>query len=169
MAKNYISHHPATGHVTIDKYNIDFIRFFTAENFILALLGSILGASIWLLSKTLFGATLLIDINLLYVILAVGGIVFLLFTTAIVYYAGSTKFEALRLASRRGLFTFSVMLIVVILALMITQKIYWEQQFYYFLKYLLTGMIVVAVFAVPFDYGVTFAKGLLKKKRYDSV
>lgn len=169
MAKNYISHHPKTGHINIDRYNVDFIRFFTAENFILALLGSILGVSIWLLSKTLFGITLLIDLNWLYFILISGGVIFLLFTAVVVYYAGNSKFESLRLASRRGLFTFSIMILVVILALMVTQKIYWEQQFYYFLKYVFTGMVVVAIFAVPFDYGVTFVKGLIKKKRYDSI
>jgi len=169
MKGHYISHHPGSGHISIDKYNVDFIKFFKGENFVLSLLGSILGVAIWLLNKQVLGWSLLIDINLLYLIIAGAGFIFFLFTTFVVSFAGYRKNEAARLAGRRGLFTFSVMMLVVILGLIITKKIYWDQQFYYLVKYWLTGMIFAGVFAVPFDYGVTFVKGLFKKKRLDMV
>ena len=122
-----------------------------------------------MLSPTLLGLSLLVDLNLLYIILLIGGGGWFLFTGAIAYFAGNSKFESARIAGRRGLFTFSIMMIVTIFALAITGKIIWDQQFYHFMKFFVVGMMAAAVFAVPLDYGVAFVKGLKKSKRYDSI
>lgn len=168
-AVSYLSHDPITGEVHDDRFNIDFMRYFKLQNFIMALVGSIIGFIVWIVNQDFFGYTLVIDIKFIYLVFIVGSIFWFIFTLLIVHAAGNKKHESARIAGRRGLFTFTVIMMVAILALIIAQKITWSTQFYYFLKYLMTAMIIEAIFTLPLDYGISFIQGILKKKRYDSV
>ncbi|MCB9358773.1 hypothetical protein H6503_02485 [Candidatus Woesearchaeota archaeon] len=163
----YINHNPRALKVHVDRYNIDFMYYFTLGNFIWAVFGSIIGVLLWLFIPDYYGLTLLFDLNQLYAIFFIGGASWFIFTSLIVYFAGNSKFESARLSGRRGLFTFSVMLLVTLVFLIFTSRVAWNQQFYYFLKYVLTGMIASAFFAVPFDYGISAVQGILKKKKMD--
>jgi len=167
--KRYISHDPSTGEVHLDKFNIDFIRYFKLQNFIFALVGSLIGFFIWTEIAILFEYTLILDISVMYMLFIFGAIAWFIFCAAICYFAGNKKHEAARLAGRRGLFTFTVMLVVVITCLIITGKVSLHQQFYYFLKYLMTGMIIEGIFVLPLDYGISFIQGFFRKRLFDLV
>ncbi|MFT4297789.1 MAG: hypothetical protein ACMXX5_01215 [Candidatus Woesearchaeota archaeon] len=169
LKKRYLSSHPCTGKLNIDRYNIDFIRYFRFYNFILALAGSMIGLVLFLLNNAIARWSVMVKINTLYLIVFFAGAGFFAFTSLIVYFAGNSKFESCRLASRRGLFTFSVMLAATLISLVISGRTSWNQQFYYFIKYLLLGMIFAGLFAVPMDYGISFLKGLKKKRKLDSL
>jgi hypothetical protein len=169
MKNRYISHHPCTKELNIDRFNIDFIRYFKLYNFILALIGSVTGAVLWLSIKPLLGWSLLINLNLMYIIIIFGAGIFFALTSMIVYLAGNSKFESCRLSSRRALFTFTVMIITLMFILILFGKIYWNQQFFYFVKYFVTGLIFTALGAVPLDYGIGFIISFRKKKRYDLI
>ena len=139
-------------------YNINVMLEFRLQNFLLATIGSIAGAMIWLSSRTIFDFLAGININILYLSNILGGVGFFWLTTQYCYQSGLTRFESARLAGRRGLFTFTVMLTTIIFALVITGKVTWEQEFLYFLKYICGGMIFIALFAVPMDYGAGMIK-----------
>ncbi|MFT4303139.1 MAG: hypothetical protein ACMXYG_01120 [Candidatus Woesearchaeota archaeon] len=162
----HISHNPKSLRTHVFRYNIDFLLYYKFQNFLLAVIGSVLGIIFWYNYLLYYSWTMLLSVNSLYLILVLGGGFWLIITSLIVYKAGNTKFESVRIASRRGLFTFSVMLIVVIASLSLTSKIYWNQHFIYFLKYVMLGMINAAFFAVPLDYGIPALEGYIKKKRH---
>jgi hypothetical protein len=169
MTNKYVSYHSNIRQLNIDKYNINFIRFFRFYNFILALIGSLFGALFWILVKPVLGWSLIINLNLLYIIIFLGGSLFFIFTSIIVYFAGNSLFESCRLASRRALFTFTIMLISLIMVLVISGKVYWAQQFYYFVNYLFAGLIFTGFFAVLMDYGIGFLISIRKQKRFNSI
>lgn len=145
-----------------DMYNIEFIRFFRLSNFIFALLGSIIGI-IFLFNFGIFEWINKSSIDTLYFLLVLGGALFFAFLALIAYFAGNTKFESCRLAGRRGLFTFTVMLCVTLLYLIISKKITWESEFYYFVKNIISSMIILAFPAVLLDYGSGLVRELIKK------
>lgn len=165
----YISHDPSTGEVHLDFRNIDFMRYFRLQNFFMCIIGSIIGFLMWILYKPLLGFTLSININTIYVIFMGGGIMWFIFTTIICKKAGKTNHESARIAGRRGLFTFSVMLMCILISLASAGKIYWDQKFFFFLQYIMVGMIIEAIFVLPLDYGISYLQGHFKKKRFDSV
>ena len=166
---SYMSHDAITGEIHIDKYNIDFLRYFKLNNFILVLAGSIIGFVCTLVFSDFFGLVFQTQISLLYIIFVLVAIAWFIITAFIAHKAIDNLKQALRIAGRRGLFAFTVMMIAAIILLSVTGKIYWSQKFYYFIKLVIITMFFEGVFAVPFDYGLTFLHGFKKKKMLDSI
>jgi hypothetical protein len=165
----YMSHNVLTGEVYLDGINIDFLRYFKLKNFLLASIGSIIGIVLMITYSEFIDLFTTININSLYLIHIVGGVFWFLFTATIAYYAVQSEKGAARIAGRRGLFTFSVMLVIALVGLMWSGMIKLDQEFFYFVKYLLIALIFEGIFAVPLDYGVTFISGIFKKKRFDRI
>lgn len=166
---SYMSQDAITGEVHIDKYNIDFLRYFKLNNFILALAGSIIGFVCTLAFPDFFGLVFKTDMSVLYTLFVLVGIGWLIITAFIAYKGIDNMKQALRIAGRRGLFAFTVMMLAAIILLSVTGKIYWSQKFYYFIKLVIITMFFEGVFAVPLDYGLTFLHGMKKKKMLDSI
>lgn len=161
----HLSYNTLTGETYLDNYNIDFLRYFKFSNFIMALTGSLLGFIFWTNATGLFEWSIALDINRLYLIVILGGLLWFIFTTIISYGAVNSIPKATRIAGRRGLFTFSIMLLVLVIGLLATKRIGLNQTFYLFLKHTMAGLFVESIFAVSLDYGISFLEGVQGKKK----
>lgn len=160
--RTYISHNAITGEVYYDRFNIDYLRYYKLSNLFYALIGSVIGIIIWLNNKSFYEWSYNYNINTTYLIFVLGGIFWFLVTAIISYFAVGSFQKATRIAGRRGLFTFVIMLVVAISSLVITKKIGWDQNVYLFVKLVMTAMIIESLFALSLDYGIPFLKGLRK-------
>ena len=163
MVITKITHNPYDHEVHFDRFNIDFIRYYTLQRFFLGLFGCIIGFLIWFSIVSLREFAFVVSVPLLYIFYIVAGGIFLGATSAMVYYAGNPPFEAVRLALRRALFSFTVILCVTLIGLVLGGFLSWVQLFGEFIQLQLFVMIPVGSVCVIFDYGIPALKGFFKK------
>lgn len=164
IKERYISHNLITGEIYYDKFNIDYLRYFKRSNLFFTILGTIIGAFLFI-QTPLMEYVNSIDIGLVYLFFIGGGFIWFLFTTTVAYFAVGSIPKAARIAGRRGLFTFVVMAIVAILSLSVGRIISWDLNLYYFLKFFMSIMIVEGLLALTLGYGVSYIKGKIRKNR----
>ncbi|MGM5485465.1 MAG: hypothetical protein ACQEP1_06365 [Nanobdellota archaeon] len=138
-----------------DKFNIDFLRYFTWNNFICGILGSIIGALVYLLF--LVDEIMMIRESIVAIIL-LGAFFVFLFMSSIAYRATGELKESLAIAGKRGLNSFIIITSVDIIAIASSGIINLQSTFGDFLYILLGSMIVTAFIALFFDFGATYKK-----------
>ncbi|MBM3708651.1 MAG: hypothetical protein FJW69_10025 [Actinobacteria bacterium] len=160
--KKHTSYDKDTGERYLDRFNIDFIRYFKPTNFLFSILGCLIGFLILVKTPGLFENFLMLDINTLYLISFCGAFIWFIFTWIITGLAANSFKKGARLAGRRGLFPFSIMFFFSLIALFLTNLINGGMLFYLFLKEMMITMIFISIFVVSIDYGVS---AILKLKR----
>jgi hypothetical protein len=157
MKEYHVSHNKMTGEVFYDRFNIDFLRYFGVSSAIRALAGSLVGTIVYI--KYFAGFFYSLDMSTLYLLFLGGGFFWFILTAAIAYVAVGSFEKGSRIAGRRGLFTFSMMLIGGITLLFISGIITMDVPVYYFVKTIMGAVIVMSFLTVPLDYGYDYFKG----------
>jgi hypothetical protein len=150
------SHNKTTGEIYFDRKNIDFLRYYTRKAFVFCAAGSLLGFFFWTKIEAVYVWTSTLPISMLFTASLSLAALWFIITWIIAFKSVPVGHSAARIAGRRGLFTFTVMLAVLIACLAGSGMIHWDQDFYYFLRYVNIGMIAEALFAVPLDYGISY-------------
>ncbi|MFT4343706.1 MAG: hypothetical protein ACMXYE_03075 [Candidatus Woesearchaeota archaeon] len=147
-----LTHNPYDHEVHFDRYDIDYMRYYTLNRFFLSVIGSLIGFSVWFLIPGFRELAYVTPHFLLYLFYTFAGSIFIMATASIIYFAGNTHFESLRLALRRALFSFTVILIITLVGLSISSLTSWDQPFGEFIKLLLFAMIPTGIVCVLCDY-----------------
>lgn len=157
----YISYDKLTGETHYDKFNIDFIRYTQLPNILFNIAGSIIMVVVWILNKQLWDYTSNLPLkDVVYTNLICAAFLFILLLI-IANSAVNSILAAGRLVGRRGLFSYTVLTIVVVAGLILSKKITFQGIFSDSLRMVMTGQIVCGLLAVPLDYLSTaiFFKG----------
>lgn len=148
--RHHISHDKHNIHVHLDRFNIDFMRYYRFDRFILDVFGSCFGLLVWFFF--LKEVLLLLALPVVYMLYVVFGLFFYTSTSGIVYSAGNSLFESLRIALRRMLFSFNTIMLMSLTTLILLGMVSWHDTFGTFLHVLLVTMMPAGIFAVLFDY-----------------
>ncbi|HIH37499.1 hypothetical protein J4460_02555 [Candidatus Woesearchaeota archaeon] len=146
--------------------DITFLLAYTKKNMLLGGLGTLLGYLFY--TFVLHQQSLSKDIKTLYWIVYCGGFLLFLLTSIIAYQSTHTltgRDGAGRIAGRRGLFTFTIMTIIILALLVLTKMISWQTPFLVFLQHFFSLLIVSTFFALPLDYGIAALIEREKSKR----
>lgn len=139
-----------------DRFNIDFIRYFTQHNLLGNLLGATAGTMIFFLSGLmdfLMNRTaLVLDIYL------IGALTIFVFLATAAHEAGHKIGASLRMAGRRGLYSYVFLTFVALIGIWLSGTLSLQDPFQELFWMIMSCQIVAAVFAVPLDFLATFTK-----------
>jgi len=144
------SYDKSTMETHYDRFDIDFIRYTRLPNILFNILGTVIMMSVLLSSKIILNTFMSMQLNLLMAIALIGGFIFFMILVTIARRAGAA--DASRLAARRGLFSYCIMTIIIVLFFVTSGSVGLTTLFGYTLRMILSAQIFCALLAVPFDY-----------------
>lgn len=134
----------------VDKFNIDVIRYFKVESLIINVIFSFIVMFAWFYTG-LWDWSMQADLTSLIRLFVTGALLVLVTLTSITEIAINTSIEALRLASRRCLYSFVTMNLVIIFMLVVFGKLSWVGFFGDTIGLMLWGNIFCGTIAVSAD------------------
>lgn len=146
------SYDPSTGETHYDKFDIDFIRYTKLPNIIFNIIGSTVMVVVWISNKKLWDYITNLPLKNVVYINIIGAILFFIFLVVIANSAVNNIPAAVRLVGRRGLFSYTMITIVVVIALILAKKMTFQGIFSDSLRMVMAGQIICSLLAVPLDY-----------------
>ena len=146
-----------------DRFNIDWIRYFRKDSFITCLLISTIVTAVWINWISVWDLSLTVPFNTVSLLVVLGVICYLVGLTTIAYLAGTNLEEAMRLAARRGLFSFAIMTNVILVVLICAGHLTWQDPFKKTLTLIFTAEIMCGLTACAADLLVPMIRHWLRR------